>query len=99
MLGLDAKRMIRRAEFNGKTMNGIGSQPTKGKRGRDVTVWTYDGHSGEHASVKEIKKNARENDGLSVKYVRGLRVYIKDNEITKFVGRERASARASAPKR
>jgi len=41
VLGLDAKRLIRRAEHKGKTLKGIGSAPSKGKRGREVS----DGHT------------------------------------------------------
>ena len=84
VLGLDAKRIIRR-DSEGKTMTSIG---TKGKRSKDLVAWTYDGTSDETVKVKETKKTEREKGGYNFcMYARGLRVY-KDTETTKFVDRD-----------
>ena len=85
MLGLDAKRMVRRGEYSEKQMQSIGKL---NKRPQKRTKWTYDGHSGETADVKAAKKKAREDADYRCKYVRGLRVYIQDCTTTKFIDRD-----------
>jgi hypothetical protein len=85
VLGLDAKRMVRRGEYSEKQMRSIGRL---NKRPEKRTKWTYDGHSGETADVKAAKKKEREDADYRCKYVRGLRVYIKDCTTTKFIDRD-----------
>ena len=89
---LDAKKTIKRTIKRAKKgiikeLAPIGN-PSKGKRSKDVVRWTYDGHSGESVEEKTRKKTARMEKGLSCRYARGLRVYIKDKETTKFVDRD-----------
>lgn len=87
VLGLGAKRLLRRAEGKDKALRIIGKSCCK--RDKQVTRWTYDGHSGETASEKEAKKYARTTAGVvDVKHVRGLRVCITDKKILKFVDRD-----------
>lgn len=89
VLGLKAKRMVRRAEHGEKAMRWIGQRD---KRPQKLTRWTYDGHSGETADIKTAKKRTRAAAGRTCKYARGLRVYIKDNIITKFVDRDKCGS-------
>ena len=85
VLGLDAKRMLRRGEYYEKEMRSLG---TRNKKPEKRTKWTYDGNSGETADVKAAKKKTREEAGDRCKYVRGLRVYIQDCKTTKFIDRD-----------
>lgn len=82
--GLKAKRMLRRVRAD-KVLTRIGEK--EGKRSKECTKWTYEGHSGEDAAVKARMREVRETAGLSCRYVRGLRVY-KDQNNTKFVDRD-----------
>jgi hypothetical protein len=85
VLGLDAKRIVRRAEYYDKTMTGLG---VKGKHSKELVVWTYDGTSDETVHMKKTKKIERMKRGYNFcMYARGLRVY-KDKETTKFVDRD-----------
>ena len=71
------------------------------KQPKQQTLWKYEGcgkaASGaewrQHTSldsdtVKQAKKKERQELGLACKYVRGLRVFAKDPETTKFVDRD-----------
>ena len=71
------------------------------KQPKQQTRWKYEGcgkaASGaewrQHTSldsdtVKQAKKKERQELGLACKYVRGLRVFAKDPETTKFVDRD-----------
>ena len=73
---LKAKRMLRRVRAD-KVLTRIGEK--EGKRSKECTKWTYEGHSGEDAAVKARMREARETEGLSCRYVRGLRVPVQNN--------------------
>ena len=81
VLGLGAKRILRRCELGGKTS-------LVDKRPKTVTQWLYDGHSGESPPEKVKKKVVRIAAGRPhVRYIRGLRV-LQDMDNTKFVDRD-----------
>ena len=88
ILGLDAKRLLSRSQKKGvPAMRELGGEG-RSKRDKVLTRWTYDGHSGQSAEEKKAAKAVREAAGLACRYVRGLRVYIKDKNIVKFVDRD-----------
>ena len=83
---LSARRTLKRAEQKGKRVAPIGT--TGLKRPKPRVKWTYEGNSSDSDSEKDAKKKERHEQGLSCKYVRGLRVFAKDQETTKFVDRD-----------
>ena len=84
---LSARRTLRRAVKDGKSVKSIGESGLK-KRPRPQTKWEYEGNSSDSDSVKAAKKVERQEKGLVCKYVRGLRVFAKDQDTTKFVDRD-----------
>ena len=85
MESLSARRTLRRVLRGGKSVTPVG----KGrKKPQTRTEWTYEGISSDSDSVKAAMKNERQERGLTCRYVRGLRVYAKDEETTKFVDRD-----------
>jgi len=83
---LSAMRTLRRASKDGKNVKPIGESGLK--KPRPQTKWEYEGNSSDSAGVKAAKKAERQEEGLVCKYVRGLRVFTKDQDTTKFVDRD-----------
>ena len=83
---LSARRTLRRAEYKGKRVTPIGKSGLK--RPKSQIKWEYEGNSSDSDSEKAARKLERQAEGLVCKYVRGLRVYTKDQETTKFVDRD-----------
>jgi len=83
---LSAKRCLRRVEYEGKAPTPIGEKFVK--QPKQQTLWKYEGTSLDSDKVKAEKKKERQELGLVCKYVRGLRVFAKDPETTKFVDRD-----------
>jgi hypothetical protein len=68
IVGLHHKRLIKR-HADGRVIRRAACQ----ERVTEATRWTFDGHGGESAEVKAASKARREELGLQVRYVRGLR--------------------------
>jgi hypothetical protein len=88
VMGLDAKRLLKRSQKMGVSKMTELGKDGHGKRDKVVTKWTYDGHSGQSTEEKKVAKATREAAGLACRYVRGLRVYIQGLNIAKFVDRD-----------
>ena len=74
-------------EYNGKVSTPIGKKKFV-KQPKQQTLWKYEGTSLDSDTVKQAKKKECQELGLACKYVRGLRVFAKDPETTKFVDRD-----------